>query len=200
MNDTYFIVSLPRSRTAWLSVLLTWQKSFCLHEASAGCEGCIADIFKNVPVGTKYFGDADPGLGVYWDELLREFPNCRVVFVHRPIEECVTSEYEAICDDGNRIFDKVTKASVAKAMSVVSEGMDQLWQHLPLSRKMLVHFHDMDRIHTIRSIWEFCLPDMQFPVERYLILDDLRITQIFSKVIERKNLRINETLLAKLSA
>lgn len=201
MKSPFFIACLPRSRSAWLATLLTTDTTFCLHEASLSClyGGNFREIFSSVPHGTKIAGDADPALGLFWEELLEVFPKSRVVFVLRNRTEAARSEYEAICEDGSAMFDGVTLNTVRDRVNSMQNGLDHLWHFLPLEQKMCVGYEMLNTPLVIRDIWRFCLPGIPFQEERYRLLDNLKITQIFSKVM-RKNAHKHEAFLARIPA
>jgi hypothetical protein len=183
----YFITGLPRSRTAWLANLLTWNDSFCFHEATFGCGSM--DEFKAVlegaPLGTRYVGDSDPNLGLIAESIVQTFPGCRVVAIHRPLADCLKSEWEAMTWDGNSAFENTTQEHIRTLMEQASLGIAHILRSLPKERQMMVRFEDLDKPDVIRGIWGFCAPSTPFPTARYEMLQDLRVTQIFTKVINR---------------
>ncbi len=87
----FFILGMPRSRTAWLSVALTYGDSVCLHEGVAGCGSFGEYAAKLRAVPSAIVGDSDPAL-VYWVPQLRaEFPNARFLVVWRDPAEALRS-------------------------------------------------------------------------------------------------------------
>ena len=84
---TFFICALPRSRTAWLANLLTYGDSFCFHEPAVGLDSFsdLRGLFEST--GRPVVGSSDCGNAWIVDGLAREFPDCRFVVVHRPLEE-----------------------------------------------------------------------------------------------------------------
>src|SRR5690242_8654224 len=107
----FFIASLPRSRTAWLANLFTYNDSFCFHEALVGC-GSMTDLkrtLSEVPWNIRYIGDAEPAIGYVPQAILNEFPKAKFVFVHRTLEDCVASEFMALGMDGHPDFETVSQ-------------------------------------------------------------------------------------------
>lgn len=84
---TFFICALPRSRTAWLANFLTFGDSFCFHEPAVGITSFpyLRRLFEST--GRQVVGSSDCGNAWIADGLAREFPDCRFVVVHRPLEE-----------------------------------------------------------------------------------------------------------------
>lgn len=182
----YFVTGLPRSRTAWIANLLTWGDSFCFHEALFDC-GTMAD-FKKIMAGprlTRYVGDADPNLGFIPQSILESFPSCRIVFVHRDLDECVESEFNALNWEHVPGCDDVTKDRLKAEFKQVSMGISHLWKNLRDDRKLMVPYKLLEEEGMIREIWNFCLPNTPFPKVRYEMLRDLKVTQLMANRYKR---------------
>lgn len=74
----YFIVGLPRSRTAWLANFMTYDCSFCFHEGlvEAGSVEGLMDLKKLCP-DAFVIGNSDSGLPLFADATLKAFPDAR---------------------------------------------------------------------------------------------------------------------------
>ena len=82
----FMVTGLPRSRTAWLSVLLTGERSMCYHEPSSRMSE-LSDLFSiYAQEYYDYVGVADSGLGFFIDRILEEFAP-RTLIVERPLSE-----------------------------------------------------------------------------------------------------------------
>ena len=87
----FFVIGMPRTRTAWLSVLLTHGDTFCFHEGTGGFAS-VEDYAKALRERSEpCVGDANPSLVFHIDFLLREFPDARFLFVRRPSAESLES-------------------------------------------------------------------------------------------------------------
>lgn len=84
-TDTpFFILGLPRTRTAWLSVVATMCGRTCFHEGMRGF-----DSFDAYTQGRAAPGDADPTL-IYWTaRLIAQWPEARFVVVSRDPDEAL---------------------------------------------------------------------------------------------------------------
>lgn len=174
-------------RSAWLANLLTHSDSFCFHEALVRC-GSMSDlikIFESVPKFTQFIGDAEPSIGYVPLAILESFPGCRMVFVHRPIEDCVESAWTAMTWDGSPEFDKVTKDGLAESFRRMSLGVAYLAKALPVNRKLMVLYRELDSESVVKEVWNFCCPNTVFPSQRYELLRDLRVTQISGQAMRR---------------
>lgn len=82
----FFITGLPRSRTAWLSVLMTTGNSICFHEPSRDFESLDDMEGKFKSESHQYVGISDSGLGFLIGGIVKRF-NPRILIVERPIQE-----------------------------------------------------------------------------------------------------------------
>ena len=80
MSDPFFILGLPRSRTAWLATWLTYGGRTCWHDALANVRN-VAGLRTLADEGAVGFAET---AGSYFPRVLhREFPNAKYVFVTR---------------------------------------------------------------------------------------------------------------------
>ncbi len=83
----FFILGLPRSRTAWLANWFTQGDSLCMHD---GWRWGL-DAMKDASVGYEHFGNSDSSNGAHVEELLDGFPGCRMLLVERDPEESIAA-------------------------------------------------------------------------------------------------------------
>jgi hypothetical protein len=82
----FFILGLPRSRTAWCANFLTHGPSFCFHEPLLGCAS-FADLeAKFRLIDTPFVGASGSGSAFYMDELYRRFQPTLVMIRRNPTE------------------------------------------------------------------------------------------------------------------
>lgn len=180
MTIPYFITGLPRSRTAWLSVLLTWDTSFCFHEASSTC-GPISRLPHAMGLidgmcAYPHIGNSDPNLGLFSGEMLDMFPKSKWLFIHRDMVDSYLAMAEAMSSEGITPDMDALKRLVSRTLC----GITDLTMKLPRERKLHVNYGDLRQESTIRAIWEYLLPATSFPVERYRMLEGMRITAILN--------------------
>lgn len=176
----YFITGLPRSRTAWLSVLLTWGDSFCFHEASSTC-GPIENLpsYMGLIDGMycyNHIGNSDPNLGLFSEEMLAMFPKSKWIFIHRDLVDSYLAMAEAMSSEGINPDMDALKKLVSRTLC----GITDLTMKLPRERKLHVNYGDLRSQSTIQAIWNYLLPDNSFPFERYRMLKDMRISAILN--------------------
>lgn len=86
----FFILGLPRTRTAWLSCVLTMCGRPCFHEGMRGFAS-----FDDYASNRTAAGDSDPAL-VHWTaRLLEQWPDARFVVIHRDADEALADFVEA---------------------------------------------------------------------------------------------------------
>lgn len=84
----FFILGLPRSRTAWLSMLLTDAQTFCFHEGAGSFPtwDAFAAALKARPEPCS--GDSNAALFAWIEELVRDFPDAAFIVIRRDADEC----------------------------------------------------------------------------------------------------------------
>ncbi|SKA88889.1 hypothetical protein SAMN02745166_01503 [Prosthecobacter debontii] len=83
-EQPFFILGLPRTRTAWLSTVLSMCGRPCYHEGMRGFAS-----FEDYAQNREVPGDADPTL-IYWTaRLLEQWPDARFVVVSRNGEDAL---------------------------------------------------------------------------------------------------------------
>jgi len=73
----FFIIGLPRSRTAWLANFLTTDHRFCHHE---GINGCSSIEQYREKIGSN---DGDSGTGMMLFDMNTLFPDSPIVIIER---------------------------------------------------------------------------------------------------------------------
>lgn len=88
MSRPFVIVGTPRSRTTWLSQLLTFEGWECLHEPSLGFRS-LEDL--KALLDRPNTGSADALMTFLWRDILTFRPDTRFVVVRRPIPDVLRS-------------------------------------------------------------------------------------------------------------
>ncbi len=156
--SNFIIISLPRSRTAWLSVALTYGDSYCFHEPLLGCDS-VSDLkVKFDSVEAKVVGGADTGAVLFLDNIIKEIPDIRVLVVERDAKECEIS----MEDMG---FDHVDLTVPKNALKEAGER----------ENVKVVRYDDLSDPGTGQEIWEYCTGQNDFSAQRWLELAKLNI-------------------------
>lgn len=146
---SFFVLGLPRSRTAWLANFLTYGKTFCFHEGVNGCRSM--EAYKE-----KLDGRGDSGTGLMLLDLDTHFPGAKKIIIETGPERAAQFITDTYGDDGERL------AGLLKAKLDAVEGL-----RIPLD--------DLD--NRLREVWEY-VSDEPFNTERAEMLKRLRVEML----------------------
>lgn len=151
--NTFLITGYPRSRTAWLSNLLTYGPSFCLHEPGLQfrCKQ-FPSLFHNV--GTPYAGVSEARAIIYFDQFMDLFPDSKVVVVKRNKADVINSlkrhglDFEMVSD----LYDEKLAQIEKHGISVPFEGLNGA------------------------EVWNYCIPEHPINKIRLRMLEQFNIS------------------------
>lgn len=162
MTDPFFILSLPRSRSAWLAAWLSYNGRPCWHDML----GNVTDAYglqSLVEKGAVGFAET---AGSYFPRVLHKtFPKAKFLIVSRNRDDVATSLVR-LGKDGVRVAD------IADQM--LTEAIDYL---KPRALTMHVAFDDLDDFGVLATIWRFLRND-PFPVQHTAALLQMRVTKL----------------------
>lgn len=146
----FFILSLPRSRSYWLSQFLSYQGAKVGHDLSTLC-GSVAELKARI---TAVAGTCETGAVLGWKVLLEEFPGARMVVIQRSP------------------FD-VWNSLAALGLETDLQDLIHKWQLLRDCGKQTraFSFSDLKSESACREIFEYCL-QLEFDREWWLELRD----------------------------
>lgn len=174
MNN-FFIISLPRSRSAWLSNLLTFGDSFCFHEGFVGCDSLKALRGKMEATGFKTVGNSDCMNILLIENILEEFPDAKFVFVHRPKEQVIEELRSLGLNENGFIEIAVQKM----------ESLNHLGIHF--------HYDDLKDQSICEEIHEYCT-GQKLNNDRWELLDKLDISIFLGRKIEEVSNHVTEAV------
>lgn len=124
----FFVIGLPRSRTAWLANFLTYEKH-CFHEGLEGCRNL--DDYRQ-KIGTEC-GDSSTALMLM--DINKEFPRAPVVIIDSDIEKAIDYTYKTygLYDPNylhflnNRLQDI---AGMHVPFDAIDENLPAIWKYL----------------------------------------------------------------------
>jgi hypothetical protein len=173
MNDPvghFFILALPRSRSAWLANFLTYGPSFCYHEGLIGCRSMAVLRAKLALPGTALCGNADTGAALVVDDLVAAFPKARYVLLCRPPKGYI--------EQAKRLGSTEEQAEVL--LEEFAHSCEVLGE-----RALKVQSGALDQARTMREIWEYVGIAAPFPSLRFDMLRDLRVEAIVERVVKK---------------
>lgn len=172
--NTFFITGLPRSRTAWIANLFTYGPAYCFHEAPMFCEwdiNKIPEMFKHV--NKPYVGNSDSSIPHFMDFHEKIFPDARYVLV--------THDVKIAAKETDEIFGFDTKASLLQCQAALIEYAKRF-------NPFVIAFNDLNKIESVRALWNYCIPTEPFDELRYRMLNDFNIQLTESGLSKRRAL------------
>lgn len=143
---SFFIIGLPRSRTAWLANFMTYDGIYCHHEGINGCHSI--EEYK-----AKIGNDGDSCTGMMLFDLKEHFPDRKILIIESDPKRCIDFTTDALGADG----EKVTALLVEKLNAL--EGLR-------------IGYNDIN--NRLRDIWEY-LSDLPYDEKRGEMLKNLDI-------------------------
>ena len=142
MPRPFIVLSLPRSRSAWLAHFLTGGNEFWIgHDISVEC-GSISDFLGMYAGGMV--GTCETGVILGWRLIRHLLPSARIVTLHRPLAEIEAS----LAKFG-------IGGSALHAELELREGMLEVCSRFPSVRR--VEFAELDDPEVCRSLYEHLL-------------------------------------------
>lgn len=155
----FFISGLPRTRTAWLSNLLTTDQTLCFHDTR---------FFDYLLVNPRRVGFSGPELVTQFDEIAAAFPEAPWVIVLRNKDEALNS-FKLWAGD-LLPQDDVLEIFWRNRAHAVSG----LCKH---PNVFTVSYEMMDDEIIAREMWAHLLPGIPFDLERWQLLKKLNVQQ-----------------------
>jgi len=145
MMTPFVILSLPRSRSCWLSSFLTYGEWQCGHDEIRHCRSL--DDVKSW-LAQPFTGTAETAAAPFWRLLLHYQPDVRIVTIRRPVDEVISS----LVKTGVQ-FD--TPLLTLK-MRQLDRKLDQIEQRVPGVKSFT--FDSLKSEATCAELFEHCLP------------------------------------------
>ena len=150
--NTFFIIALPRSRTAWLANFLTNDESFCFHYGiwKYGVDGIRA---KMLALPAKTIGSSDTAAMFYMDKIISVFPGAKIIAIDRNIDDIISSLRRCGLDESPNIelmestFSNAKKfADIIIVYDDINIMADQIWEYVTRTEC------DMDRLEMLKGM------------------------------------------------
>lgn len=163
MSDPFFILSLPRSRSAWLSAWLSYNGRPCHHDTLGRIES-VGELRNYTDLGACGFAETS---GSYFPRVLhREFPNAKFLIVRRRPAEVQLS------------LEALGRRDAAAVVKVTTGALEEAEAYLRSRTEVrAVPFDELNDMTTLQGVWRF-LRDDRFPVRHTADMLDLRVTKL----------------------
>lgn len=181
IHQFFFILGLPRSRTAWLSNWFTTEYSFCLHDPWRFANNAeqLRTYLMQVAPDKPYLGAAGSMDMMSFIDLCNEFglgmgDDCEgsVAYVRRDP-------------------DQVYKSGLKMDLGIDAQQLRGRTEHQHFQFKTLpsfvytVEFDALDNATSMRELHEFLTPEVPFDLNRYRNLNDFKVEIIMDKYKRR---------------
>lgn len=125
---SFFILGLPRSRTAWLANFLTYDGHFCYHEAVNGCSSVDEYKYK-----VKDCGDSTTSVLMFDYE--REFPESKIVVIDSDVKRSIEFGERVFKTDMTELMHKANDRlsnvnGLHIAFDEINERLGEIWRYL----------------------------------------------------------------------
>jgi len=180
----FFIVGLPRSRTAWLANLLTFGECFCFHEALAHVQSPqnLPQLFANTDL--NIVGDADPSVPLFHVEIAELFPEAKYVFIDRDYDCALKSYVDFIRNNPLKDGLVQNEEEAVAGFAVLAKRLAEMKETLRNHHTRTVNFASLDDSATMYCLHEFCtgVPMTRLQHNRLIMLQNFRINVIPRKL------------------
>jgi hypothetical protein len=148
MSVPFIIHALPRSRTSWLSMFLSYGSWTCHHEKLMFMRSMadVRGLFSASNTGSAETASSYGRCLLKW-----MFPNIKEVVILRPVEDVMASLI-AVSDRDAFTFD------VPRLRKIMERGHRCLLKIAKDQNVLVVNYADLDKEETCARIFEFCLP------------------------------------------
>lgn len=125
---TFFVLALPRSRTAWLANFLTYGDLFCHHD---GLEG----VSSLEEYRDKVTGKGDSNTGLVMFNFKKHFPDAKVIIIDSSIDASVKfiKEHYSVDSHNEMTFMKKKLDSFEGlhiAYEDINERLQDIWEYV----------------------------------------------------------------------
>lgn len=156
----FFIYSLPRSGSAWLSTFLSMPGSWCYHEPLV-CE-------MTMPLLLSHMNQRpEPAVGAVDTD-----------FHNRPFAQVDDAQYFVIRRDLNAVFRSQIVARMTTWDNDFKKQVDTLNEHVERAKAVEIHharFHDLGYM---REVWDMVTGGLPFDAERASYQMDFNVQHI----------------------
>lgn len=157
MADAFYTISLPRSRSAWLSMFLQSDISDCYHEALTSFGSAVLP-----ETHKKYIGSCDTNP---LNEIERNGPTIKVVRSLNEVSDSILKSFD------NPFGKNDFRAFIEKWLLISQRAFDQI-------KGFQYHFNDLNDIECLKEISLILKPKEEFNEIRARKLVDTRISTI----------------------
>ena len=162
MNN-FFVVGLPRSRTAWLSTFFTGNNSFCYHEilrVSGGIDDAIKKLLNRKEM---YVGNSDSSLPLWMGKVDHILQHSPIVIIERDANEVNNSLINLFGRDDDW----------TKTIDLTLEGLEIIKKRY---NYISVDYNELDKQSCLELVSDFCVPNIPFDKDKFETLRSVNVS------------------------
>lgn len=146
LSRKFFVLGLPRSRTAWLARFLSYGEFHCGHEDLRHLRS-LDDV--RAWMSQPFVGSSETAAAPWWRLIARYAPHARIVVVRRAPADVV----ESLLRIPGLIFDRPHLEALVRRLD---RKLDQIEGRM--ANVLSVSFDDLNNEETCARVFEHCLP------------------------------------------
>lgn len=173
----FIVLSLPRSRSTWLSRFLSYREWECGHDQLRYMRS-LDDI--KAWLSLDKFGTCETGGAPFWRLLLKYAPDIRVITIRRPVNDVIQSL--AKVGMGNL-------PEIRKGLVKMDRKLDQIEGRMPNVRSY--EYSALSDEVTCGELFEFCIPDYGHDSEHWNKLNSTNIQTNFAALTRYVGANLN---------
>lgn len=164
-KNIFFIFGTVRTRSTWFSNLFTYKDSFCYNEESRYMIS-LDELYERIERRPEpNVGFCDPELYHYVDKVYEMFPTAKYLLLTRNTEDTIDSHV-------NITGGHQSKEEVIPKFKLWAQNEEYMKNNI---KYMSLDFNYMDS-ESIEYVWDYILPDCDWDVGRFELLDAMRIS------------------------
>lgn len=163
-----FILSLPRSRTAWLATFFCHGDTYAFHEGLIQCASVPALKELMESTGRSVVVNSDCGNVIFLDEIRATFPHAKYIVIERPYEEVAQELADMGVPDHGEVLLSVQLLEQAKAEL----------------KPLVIQYRALDK-QACEAMCEYI--GIPFDEKRWEMLDGMDIQIILDKKVQYMN-------------
>jgi len=167
----FFILGLPRSRTAWLANWMTTDTTICLHDAwrfaNTGKELRQLLFWKAIQAGVpqRYIGNSDSSNSWMYDILKETFPEARFALIERDYRDVEVSALHLSCAPEPEDLTGLLETLVS-LHNAIKEADDDLF---------VTSFDSLEDPKEVRALQQHLMPQVPFNQARFDLMHGLKV-------------------------
>ena len=163
-KNIFFIFGTVRTRSTWFSNLFTYKDSFCYNEESRYMKS-LDELYERIERRPEQnIGFCDPEMFHYIDKVYEMFPNAKYLLLKRDYKKCIESHVSMMDYE-------LTPEEMIPKFQLWEKNEEYMRNNIDFHE---IHFDYMD-MDSIEYCWDYILPDCDWDLDRYDLLDAMRI-------------------------